>query len=587
MVSARIENNIRIFALTNEHPGGVKNATFPENEGDGITTWINYLGQYNSGGHTDYGAQRYLTSDTGDVWEWVNIPRRSIVDSITTGGVPEESISIENIIGQVVDICEFELFDPGYGSNNLKLIGNPDRSNDVIRIMQDIRIVKLDRLYQSSVSLNRIDILFGGLVAYISGNTEGAFRRWHISCQDYTLLLDRTMVLQDYPPDFKYPDLLTGPYTGDVAILKAAFEKDSLGIDGESTSSEISVELTTEGGFVRKTEALDNIGQHLFKFSTLREVVAQLAQYVGNEFYVDYQKRLHYFYREDSNSDFILTDNPEHLGQGGRYINYRDINWKKDGTRLVNTIALFGERLLSDSQIALLLVNGNRELNLSQDSINTNLVLLPPPGRESISVSSVAGLLGFYDASSRPGYRQFVLVQGNPVGHVTQLSVSLGTGFRVTRVESILNIGSILINVTDGSWGVVQNVEDNVVTCPLRQGRRNYWSFGDWAVSPFYFGHPVHTTNPARMAPDGAIEHNPNEKILKFPIAPTSFPHPNTPDFANRYELTDTSRISSSLPQYGPRIEYAVNFTDHQISTDITSFDTYGRTFARRVSTLR
>ena len=68
-------------------------------------------------------------------------------------------------------------------------------------------------------------------------------------------------------------------------------------------------------------------------------------------------------------------------------VNYRDFTYKWDGTRIVNTFALFGDRLLSDPQTSVLSANGTDTLYpLTDETIRLNYPLTAEPGQQTIRV---------------------------------------------------------------------------------------------------------------------------------------------------------------------------------------------------------
>ena len=287
----------------------------------------------------------------------------------------EDSLLVESIVGQVVDTCEFTVYDR--------------ESEVVIPAMSELVIT---RLYPGVPTMSEPDPgpeegpkLFAGYISSITGRPEARSRYWDVGAQDYTLLLDRSLVIQSYPADFRYDGL-----AGDRAIIAAAFEQHTVGLFGSSVSSPIAVRTYVQQGLL-------SLAQQEFRYSTLREVTSQLAQYVGFDFYVDYDKELHYYYRESEEAPYELSDQTTVLAHevgrtGKRILRYRDAEWERDGTRLVNTFALFGDRLLSDAQTLVMAGTGSEtEFDLSFDTIRLNFPLLPEPGESTVRVDVNTG----------------------------------------------------------------------------------------------------------------------------------------------------------------------------------------------------
>ena len=126
------------------------------------------------------------------------------------------------------------------------------------------------------------------------------------------MLLDRTLALQSYPPNFEYEVDAGTPNSrtlvGDRAILADVFERGVLGPNGSTgIGSEINgtfnnivpapsrsdLKFIDHNPFIE--QGLPNLSQQVFKYNTLREVISQLAQYVGFDYYVDYDQEITLF----------------------------------------------------------------------------------------------------------------------------------------------------------------------------------------------------------------------------------------------------------------------------------------------------
>ena len=424
------------------------------------------------------------------------------IDGVAIPQVVEDSVRIESIIGQVVDTCDLTIYDKEATIN--------------VPTLKDIVITRV----------GTSERLFAGLVAMISGRPHGPTRYWDLSCQDYTVLLDRTLVIQSYAANFQYDGLI-----GDKALIASAFEVDAVGAFGTSVRSEIDGRIAVEQG-------LPVLSQQEFRYSTLREVVSQLAQYVGYDFYVDYEKRLHYYYRETNLAPYELTDGIP----SAQALNYRKAVWKRDGTRLVNTFALFGDRLLSDPQAFILEADGaTLEFDLSFDTIRTNFPLLPEPGQRTVRVDINAQANLPLTESTHNG------VDG------TDALVNSAAQFITDGVQ----VGDVVVNTRDQSWGVIIDVTETQITGQLTQGTTNTWEIGDQAEIPTWIAQRV--TNDVIVERENVdVRHDALGKTLRFNDAP--------PDL-----------------QIAIRLRYTYNFVGGQIDTERLSVERYGRVFSRRV----
>ena len=427
-------------------------------------------------------------------------------NSTLLNGVQEETFVVESIIGRSIDTCDFTVHDK--------------YSNIEIPSMADVVVTR-------SGDSGR---LFAGLAAFITGTPSGFSRYWDVSCQDYTILLDRSLVLQNYPVGFTYgtnPELI-----GDKAIMASAFEEDLIGVSGASDlPSEIDAEEFVEQG-------LPVLAHQQFKYNSLREVVSQLAQYVGHEFYVDYDKKLHYYYNEHNPAPFSLTDGvPSNTA-----LQYRNCQWKRDGTQLTNTFALFGDRLLSDSQVSLLSSDGSKTaFDLDFDAIELNFPILAEPGFSAIRVDKRGSSDRTLTADTHTG--------GDDVPVLTVAGAQF--------VSDGVVVGDIVLNTTDGSWGTITAVTELSIVAILRGGQDNAWDTGDVAVIPTWEAQKVNNDS---LSSRGTfdVKHDVVGKTLVFDSPP-----PN-----NTYAI---------------RLRYTYNFVGGQVDSDRDSYDRYGRVFARRV----
>lgn len=452
----------------------------------------------------------------------------------------ESSFAIESVLGQVIDTLDVTLHDKNRlfkGPVDLANYNAPNTKLDT-QILRDI-IVENPNL--PDPDNNRI---FGGIVSDIEGSVVGPTAYFNISAQDYTILLDRTLAFQSFPPNYIFTDDETGErLQGDKGLIAGAFERSIVGVGGATgQKSEISVRRFVEQG-------LPNLSQQDFKYSTLREVLSQIAQYVGYEFYVDFYKELHYFYRETFDAPYELTDGPA----SATAVNYRDISWRRDGTRVINTFALFGDRLLADEQTAVFAASGfQREFDLAFSTVFTNYALIGPAGSRSIVVQINAGNDRGLTANVHTGSVQSAVLEvagGNFISDGVNARRFADDGSRIP--------GDVVVNTTDGSWGEITSLTDTSMVAILRGGTNNYWSPGDRASVPTWSDLTV-TNNAILGIQNFQVFHNVGERQLTF-----TSPPPNS--------------------RYAVRLQYSHNFVGGQIDSDYESIRRYGRVLSRRI----
>ena len=278
----------------------------------------------------------------------VTIAGNSITD------LEESSFRIDSILGQTIDTAKMTIFDKNASLN--------------IPEQVDVIITRTDTGER----------VFGGLSSMITGYAEGFSRWWDVSCQDYTILLDASTVMNSFPAGFTYDGL-----TGDQAIIAHLFELDVITL-GATAPSEI--EARTHVG-----QALAGMSSMFFNYVTLRDALTTIANYTGWNFHVDYNKYLHYYLRDSVPAPYGLSSSPD----GTTTIRYHGLKWKRDGTSIRNFYLMFGANLFSSTQTYILPSNGIKQtLTLGIADIGRNVLLQSPPGDDNILVDINTGTDG-------------------------------------------------------------------------------------------------------------------------------------------------------------------------------------------------
>jgi len=278
-------------------------------------------------------------------------PVEITIDGVVVPCWEEMSLSIDNILGQTVDTAKLTFFDRD--------------ANLEIPELADIIITRTDNGQR----------IFGGLTSVVEGTTAGLSRRWEVQCQDYTVLLDAGLVHCSYPSGWTYDGM-----SGDKAIIAHLFEKVGVTLLGLGPSE---IEART---FVGQAFS-DFMSAIFFNYSSYREALQTIAGYTGWNYYVDYYRRLHYYYREDYPAPYRLSSTP---GPGN--VVYRKLRWRRDGTAVRNLYVMFGARLFSSPQHYYLPGDGVKtHYTLGIEDIGRNINLVAPPGEGNIIVEVNAG----------------------------------------------------------------------------------------------------------------------------------------------------------------------------------------------------
>jgi hypothetical protein len=238
----------------------------------------------------------------------------------------ESSFQIQTILGQTVSTLRGSLYDKACS------LPIPIELSDIIVTRGDTG-----------------DRIFGGLLSAPAGRTEGVSRYWDIQAQSYTILLNKILFYNSYNTGYTYTDLSSNALTGDLAILSNLFQKSVVSRQGVGyTPSEILVSPTY------CQQGMKTIGALKFIYTYAQEAVSQLATYVGFNFYVDYNKYLHYYSRTTVSAPFSLSSSPD----GTTSIGYRNMIYKPDGSRIINCYLVYGSQLPSATQTGYLGNNG-------------------------------------------------------------------------------------------------------------------------------------------------------------------------------------------------------------------------------------
>ncbi len=152
---------------------------------------------------------------------------------------------------------------------------------------------------------------FGGYVTLLDGKTVGPEKVLQVDCQDYTCLLETTKVNRIYLA------------STDQAIIQALFSTYLPEID---TATYVGASLTH-----------DRIAFGHDK--TLRQVMDELSDASGWDWYVDYDKKLHYFDPSTAGAaSFSLSSSPDNVNSFG----YWGFEHSEDATKIANRVTVGG-----------------------------------------------------------------------------------------------------------------------------------------------------------------------------------------------------------------------------------------------------
>ena len=204
--------------------------------------------------------------------------------------------------------------------------------------LEDARLVN-PQAWQELVVLDGSERAFGGYIISAE-EVEGAATdedepasvfgvNYSISASDYSIRLEKVVVKKEFVN------------MTDAAILAALFAE-YLPSEGFDATTHVS--------------AIKTHPRKRFNRLTLLECIQDLAKLAKADFYVDYEKRLHYFEAntETATTPFVLSDDPDKISS----MPYFDMSVSKDGAGLVNRVEVLGGNYRSDDTEFVLAGNG-------------------------------------------------------------------------------------------------------------------------------------------------------------------------------------------------------------------------------------
>ena len=155
-----------------------------------------------------------------------------------------------------------------------------------------------------------LDKFFAGYVAIVEQRTDGLRKIYHCQCQDYNSRLNSILV------DKTYTNMTEAEI---IADLFTAYW-------GEIDATTYVVGAT-------------NVASIVFPDIYLMEALEMLADMHDKAFYIDYDKKLHYFTPQTDEAPFQLSDQPSLA----TLQSYQMTSWVEDAARLKNRVTVKGD----------------------------------------------------------------------------------------------------------------------------------------------------------------------------------------------------------------------------------------------------
>lgn len=172
--------------------------------------------------------------------------------------------------------------------------------------------------WQEIIVYNGFTKIFGGYVMTVEQVPNGANNNYVLGCSDYGALFEKVYVKAEYSGQT------------DAQIIAAAVAS-STELSGYETSTYVRTVTT----FPRAR----------FNRKTIREILDWICQQTGGHWYVDYDKKVHYFGSEEANAPFDITDDA--LDTTKKLV--EGVKVTLNGSAVVNQVDVVGGSKYSDN----------------------------------------------------------------------------------------------------------------------------------------------------------------------------------------------------------------------------------------------
>ncbi len=204
--------------------------------------------------------------------------------------------------------------------------------------------------WQEIVIKNGSTKLFGGYVQTVdkSANADGMGNDYVLGCTDYGIYFDKVFVTREYED------------RTDQEIIADIFTDSSL----------------SEFDAVTNVSELKLLPRVRYNRKSIRVILDELCTLSGGNWYVDPEKKLHYFGSEEYSAPFNISDDPNEAGA----ITVQNLRSSTNGAGVFNLVEIVGGKYLSGDITEVLSANGrNVQVNLFNR-------MKPPDGQTAIVV---------------------------------------------------------------------------------------------------------------------------------------------------------------------------------------------------------
>lgn len=281
-----------------------------------------------SAGQTYY-FRAFITDSEGTVYgSWQSFAMdesgyQILINSVDrTADVLNQSLSIEDVVNDKQNTISFVLMD-------LSSSGIPDPDQEII--VYDIEGTRI----------------FGGYVTEVRMDTRDGQVRAVVRGIDYVRLLDRNLVHRSYE---------------DMTVREIVLDI----VDRYCAGFGITTNQVLEG---------PTIDQISFNYIQPSQAFRKLAELTGRNWYIDYEKDIHFFPTTTNQAPFDIDDDST---------NYSNLKISKDATHIKNRVYVRGGTKLSDATT----------YSVKGDGVMTKFVLPDKPHDIAVEVNSVSKTVG-------------------------------------------------------------------------------------------------------------------------------------------------------------------------------------------------
>ena len=242
----------------------------------------------------------YLNGDW-QLWTGGKVPSYKYPFSVFINGkdrsdnIDQDSFGKTDALTNSVDTCSFTLFDY---NNNIK----PIEGEEIIVYYKLTEIAEAEKIFSGRLSTVRQSATAPGQISF----------NYDVGCVDYSADLKNTLVVEIYE------DMFAGDIIKNI------------------------IQNYAPSFICNEVQDGQKISYISFNYESIKDCIMELASLTGYDWYVDYDKDIHFFSNETNPSPYLLTENIDTTAH------YKNLEIMVDKSQLRNKIYVRGGVYLSD-----------------------------------------------------------------------------------------------------------------------------------------------------------------------------------------------------------------------------------------------